>query len=116
VLSIYDFAAGTERPMCELGGTGESSFAVSADGSAIAFNWRGGIYVMNTAGLVDALRAGPVGCARLEERFDRVIECRSCFEPRWTGAAKLQYEEWDGATWRVRELDLAGASPPPDRR
>lgn len=106
MLAIYDLARQTEYPICEIGGTGESVFVISDDGSTAAFNWIRGIYVFSLKGILEAVRERPLGATRCEKQFRQVVACEQCYSPKWIGPSRLQYEEADGKCWRVRTIDV----------
>lgn len=103
ILAVYEGAQKRERFLCELGATGESSFAVSASGSDIAFNWRDAIYVMPVDRLLTAREPGPLDCPSIAAR---ILDCQSCYAPVWVGPSRVRYQIWEDPCWRTRELDI----------
>ena len=103
-LSLFHLPGTKEQHLCEIGGTGESSFAVNQAAGVVAFNRGDGIYVTAVPDLV-RVQEGSLDCAALERKFERIQTCRACYEPHWVGESRLAYRAFDGECWRTREIE-----------
>jgi hypothetical protein len=103
-LSLFNLADAKEHHLCELGATGESSFAVNRSAGVVAFNWDGGIYVMTVPDLL-RVQERSLDCASLQRKFERIRKCGPCYEVHWVSDSRLAYREFDGKCWQIRELE-----------
>jgi hypothetical protein len=85
VLALYDVNARRSRVICELGATGESTFAVNRTRRMVAFNWIHGIYLTETL--------TPMPCGEWEQRLRLLVRCDSCYEVAWRDDRTLTYQE-----------------------
>lgn len=108
--SLFDLATGKEDFLCELGGTGETTFAVNREAGLVAFNWRGAIYAARVRDLL-MRRDGGIDCPALERRFIRVLACESCYEIQWVNASRLAYREFDGDKPLTKQIELGDVLP-----
>lgn len=107
ILSVWDSATRREFIVYELGGTGESQFSLDSETKWVVFDWNDGIYVFSVDGLPQELKNRTLDRGGFERRFLRVVDCVSCFEPRWLGPLHLAYQQWEGSCLREKEVQLS---------
>jgi hypothetical protein len=110
LISLFDLASGKEHFLCELGGTGETTFAVNRAAGLVAFNWDEAIYAVRVRDLL-MRRDGGIDCLALQRRFIRLLPCRSCYEPQWMNASRLAYSELDGDAPVTKQIELGDVLP-----
>ena len=90
-LEIIEEATGRRRRLYTLGATGDSEFAVSPDGTWVAFTWPKGIWVFSTPGILADLAAGTYDARTFEKRLRLVAKCEPCWGLKWVGPTRISF-------------------------
>jgi len=109
-LYLYDLESGHNHILCEIGAAGEAAFAVSHDGTMVAFHWADGIYIFPLTGVLDQVRRGKPfdSCSRFEARLLRVgMGFGLCSGPAWLGPTTLTYGYFHGEECVESVLELS---------